>query len=169
MRNLLIAMALLVCVPLTSTTAQRVLQLEKYGSAKVKKYFIGDELHFRLKGEKNYWYRDVIEDILADDGIIIFSKRAVKVDEIDAIRSYRVARIVQPIARNLLIFGTTWGLYAAAIAWPLGWSVGLLDIVVVTTSWATGLLARRIFRYRTFRLGKKRRLRLLSLDWHGAP
>ena len=160
---------LLFCgLSLHSVLAQKVLQLEKYGKAKVKKHFIGEELTFRLKDDKNYWYKDVIQDILVEEGIIIFSNRAVKLDEIDAIRSFKVARFGQSMSRNLFIFGASWTIFSL-IGLPIGWNVGIGDAILVVADTIAAFLVRNLFRYRTFRVGKKRRLRLLDLNWQGRP
>ncbi|MEM9919474.1 MAG: hypothetical protein AAF990_15330 [Bacteroidota bacterium] len=168
MRTLSLLLILMVFLP-SNAQAQKVLQMEKFGKAKVTKYFIGDELTFRLKGEKDYWYQEVIQDILADDGLILFTNRAVKVSDIDAIRSYRIARFTRPFSRNLYLFATSWTVFSLLAIPTLGWEIGLADGIIVGTSLLSGYLIRRLFRYRTYRMGKKRQLRLLNLDWNDRP
>jgi len=143
--------------------AQKILQLEKIGSLKVKKYYVGDVLTFQLKGEGKTWFTEAIEDIYQEKGLVLFAHRVVNVEDITAIRSFRVQRWSRPLARNLSLFGVSWGvlsLLSPLAGVPLTWAAA----IVPAASFAVAGIIRVFFRYRTYKIGKKRRMRLLDMD-----
>jgi len=142
---------LFLCFSNNHLDAQKILQLEKTNSLKVKKYYIGDVLTFQLKEEGKTWFTEAIEDIL------------VKVEDITAIRSFRVQRWSKPLAKSLNLFGLSWGvlsLLSPLAGTPLTWAA----LVVPLASFAVSGIVRVLFRYRTYKIGKKRRMRLLNMD-----
>ncbi|MFK7809722.1 MAG: hypothetical protein AB8F74_18090 [Saprospiraceae bacterium] len=146
-----------------SATAQKFIQMEKYGSAKVKKYYIGDELTYKLKEFPDTWTTSVIEDIVMEENLVIFSNRTVNLKELISIRSFEPARWSAPIAKNLYRFGLSWGvlsLLAPLAGTPLTWAAAIVPAV----AFVTGFLLKKIFRHRTYKLGKKRWLRMLNMN-----
>lgn len=151
----------ILCSTLT-TSAQKVLQMEKRGKIKTTKFQLGEELIFRLKGSKE-WYTDIMIDIKVEEKIIVFSERFVKVSDITTLKKYRRgARIAEG---SLYSFGASW----------LGFSLlGTLDGVplndlawkVPTASAGLGFLIGRIFRVKKYRIGKRRKLRVLDLSFN---
>ena len=74
-------------VPLS---AQKLLQIEKFGKAKTEKIFIGQTITYELKDAKEYgWYTGVVEDFLIDDELIVFKDRFIKIDNISAMKYER--------------------------------------------------------------------------------
>jgi len=147
----------------TQITAQKILQLEKIGSLKVKKYYIGDVLTFQLKEAGDTWFREAIEDIYQEKGLVLFAHRLVNVEDITAIRSFRVQRWSRPLVKNLNLFGVSWGvlsLLSPLAGVPLTWAAA----IVPAASFAVAGIVRVLFRYRTYKVGKKRRMRLLDMD-----
>ena len=70
--------------------AQKLLQIEKVGTLKTQRYYIGDEVVFQLKGEtENYWYKEKIRDVLVDSKSVLFANRVIKIDDISKIRSFK--------------------------------------------------------------------------------
>ena len=156
---LVLAFFLLAALPLH---AQKVLQMEKRGKVKTKKFYLGEEIIFRLKGSKA-WYNDIMIDIKVEENIIVFSERFVKVSDITMIKKYR--RGAKIAEGSLYSFGLSW----------LGFSLlGTLDGVplndlawkVPTSSVGLGFLIRRIFNVKKYRIGKKRKLRVLDLSFN---
>ncbi len=155
--------SLLLCFTSNHVEAQKVLQLEKINSLKIKKYYLGDVLTFQLKEEGDIWLTEAIEDIYQEKGLVLFANRVVNVDDITAIRSFRVQRWSRPLAKNLSLFGVTWGvlsLLSPLAGVPLTWAAA----IVPTASFAVAGIVRILFRYRTYKIGKKRRMRLLDMD-----
>jgi len=57
------------------------LQIEKVGTLKTQRFYIGDKVVFQLVGEtENYWYRENIEDILVDAKSVLFTNRVIKIE-----------------------------------------------------------------------------------------
>ena len=144
------------------SSAQKVLQMEKRGKIKTTKFYLGEELIFRLKGSKE-WYTDIMVDIKVEEKIIVFSERFVKVSDITTIKEYRRgARIAEG---SLYSFGASW----------LGFSLlGTLDGVplndlawkVPASSVGLGFLIRKLFYVKKYRIGKKRKLRVLDISFN---
>ncbi|HHS95178.1 MAG TPA: hypothetical protein ENJ45_01205 [Phaeodactylibacter sp.] len=140
--------------------AQKFLQMEKYGSPKVKKFYIGDELTYKIKDYPDDWTTATIEDLLIEDNIIVFSNRTVRLEDIIAIRKDR--RLPLAVANSLYTFGLTWGVLSlldGLTGNPLKWSAA----TVPATAFTIGFLAKRIFKHRNYRMGKRRWLRMLEV------
>lgn len=141
--------------------AQKFFQMEKIGSLKVKKYYVGDQLTFQIKEYPNVWLTESIEDIYQEENMILFSDRAVKLDEIVKIR--RKKKWSKGIGNNLYRFGIAWAgfsLLGTLGGVPLTWAAA----IVPASSFVAGFLIKNLFKHRTYRIGKKRRLRILDLD-----
>lgn len=152
--------------------AQKVLQMEKFGKVKTTKFYIGDEITFTLQDDSKYWYKGVIQDILVEEGLVLMRNQAVKVNEISAIRSFHPSRWSRPISSNLFVFAASWTLFKiATLPFNSGsvfdTKIGVADGVIVGSAVVLGFLIRKIFKYRTYKIGKKRRLRLLDLNFFG--
>ena len=73
----------LLCLVLFSAfalSAQKVLQVEKFGDPESQKIQIGAILDYRLKGEEVF-REGYIEDIRVEDSLIVFGERYVKVNK----------------------------------------------------------------------------------------
>ncbi len=152
----------------TPLIGQKFVQIEKYGSAKVKKYYIGDQLTFRIKAFGKAWLTETIEDIYLADNMILFNNRIVKLQDITAIRSYKRSQWSGPLAKKLYVFGLAWGgfsLLGTLAGVPLTWTAA----IVPGTAFATGFLLQKIFKHKTYKLGKRRWLRILNMDQSLGP
>ena len=163
MRPLLFFFLLLFLFP--AAQAQRILQIERYGRPKTTKIFIGEEISYRLKGNE-FWHTAVIEDLLVDNNLLVLDDRYVKMEEIESLRYYR--SWPRPISRSLFWFGAAWSSFAAIgtltdndPSTHYRWS----DAVVTASSWLLALVIPRIFRHRTITFGKRKRLRILDLNF----
>ena len=65
MTKRLLFIPLFIFAGLLGTHAQKILQIEKYGSPKTQKIFIGEEITFMLKGD-NEWKRKNYNDNVND-------------------------------------------------------------------------------------------------------
>ncbi len=150
--------------------AQKVLQIEKYGSAKTKKIYIGQEINYKLKNDED-WYKGVIEDFDIEKNWIVMRDRYVSVDSIEAFR--RPKSWSKGIGTSLYTFGAGWSGYALLGTLTDGdpkthylWS----DAIVTGVSWLTGWIIPKIFKNKIIKFGGKRRLRLLDITFQkGAP
>ena len=83
---LLCSLCFLLCFT-SNSFGQKVLQMEKRGKAKTKKFYIGDELTYQLEGDKE-WYTEVIQDILVEQNSILFPSRIISIDQIRKIKTF---------------------------------------------------------------------------------
>lgn len=150
--------------------AQKVLQIEKYGSAKTRKIFIGQSITYKLKND-DIWYEGTLGDLDVEKNLIVFSDRYVPVDSIEAFR--RPKAWARGVRSSLYTFGASWSAYALVGTLTDNnpkthylWS----DAIVTGASWLTGWIIPKIFKNKIIKFGKKRRLRLLDLTFKkGAP
>ena len=143
--------------------AQLYLQMERYGKAEVTKFSPGAELTFRLKGEKE-WQTAVLDRILPEENKILLGIHYIDPSRIDALRSFHPQRWSKPIGNNLAIFGASWTGFSLG-AWIVDkndpYSAG--DAIVTATAVGTGFLLKALFHHRTYKMGERRRLRIVDL------
>lgn len=146
-------------------SAQVVLQIERAGSAKTKKIFIGERIEYKLKGGEE-WEDGVIERLIEKDDIIVFADRFIKMEDIEAIRYFRPwTRFVKT---TFFWFGVAWSGFAAIGTAVDGnddtqyrWS----DAIITATSLGISLIIPKIFKYKVYRFGKRKRLRILDISF----
>ena len=78
---------LILLIPFLQLSAQKVLQLEKSGSPKVDKFFIGQEFTFSLKEDPKYYFTETIQDIKVEEGLVLFSYRVVRMEDFASIKN----------------------------------------------------------------------------------
>lgn len=163
----LITLSLLLLITAAPASAQKILQMEKYGSYKTKRYYIGDEITFMLKGEKGNWRNDVITDLNLEQNLVYFSNGVVKLDEIIALRPNYLKETAWAWSSKLYWFGTGWAFWSVAaifIGQPLTWSVA----IVSGSAFATGWIIGQIIKCKKYKIKNKRRLRILDLTMYPA-
>ncbi|MCB0641218.1 MAG: hypothetical protein KDC44_06240 [Phaeodactylibacter sp.] len=144
-------------------SAQLLLQLETVGKVKTKKFQIGETLTYRLQGS-DQWEEGTIENLIYGDNLVVFNNRYTPVDQIVALRSFQPQSWSKPLSYSLYSFGAAWSLFSAGAAIvdkndPYSWG----DLAVTGTSMALGLAIQQLFKKRDYRIGKRRRLRILDL------
>lgn len=145
-------------------TAQKFLQIEKAGSFKVERFYIGDEITFQIQDEKKLWRSEVIKDLILDEDILVFNKGMIKMKDIYKIRTFDGEAGAKKVAYSLYSFGAGWVLFSlvdVVFGGTLTWGVA----IVSGTAFATGWLVRKIFSTRTYKMGNKRRLRILDITF----
>jgi len=154
---------LLLFLSLTAHSAfgQKMLLLERANRAQTTKYYVGEELRFRLAGEENYWYQRTITDILPETNTLMLDNFAVKLPEIQSIKVRRkpIWRIIGGAAFSLggtLALATTIGRF--------GYQDKDIDAVklysLAVVSFGSGWLLNTP---RKLRLGKKHRFRIVEV------
>lgn len=149
--------------------AQKVLQIEKYGSPKTEKIQIGSVIDYRLTGEEAF-REGYIEDIRVEDSLIVFGDRYVNVHDIAELRFPRSWG--KTVGTSLMIFGGSWSGFAL-----LGYatdgnpetSYSGRDAAVTVVAAGLGYALAKLVRYRKVRIGKRYRLRLLDLRFSIDP
>ena len=150
--------------------AQKVLQLEKYGSAKTQKIYIGQVLTYRL-AEDDHFTTAYLEDIKVEDGLLQMGEYYVKVDDIVELRYER--RLARAAGSSLFIFGVGWSGFAffgTTFDGDPDTQYNLQDATITATALGLSYLIPKLFKYKHIKIGKRKRLRLLDLrfkkeDW----
>lgn len=147
-----------------SVCAQKVLILEKRGTTKTKRFYEGDEITYRIKGEK-VWETSTIVEMIPKENILVLDRIYVKVDEIEALLKVKNQRVANGLSTQLYVFGTAWAAYTAIDDLVVSkrktdWEAAAY---VSGTSFVLGTLLRLLPKTKTLKIGKKRRLRLLDL------
>ncbi len=160
-----ITFLLLALFALQPLTAQKILQVETYGKAKTKKIFIGEEIDYQLK-ETDIWHNAVIEDLRVDRNLIVLGDRYVPLEEITAFRTPH--NWSRPVGKQLMFFGITWSGYALIGKWTDGRSETHYDwgdAIVTGSAGLIGFLLPKIFKYKTTKFGKRKRLRMIDITF----
>lgn len=154
------------CLPIICN-AQKVLQLEKIGSAKTTKFVAGNAIVYQMEGD-DIWYEATIEEIRADAGFIMLNDRLVDVTKIVALKSFKNRKLSYSASRKLYTFAGSWVFFGIADRLIFNKSpdrAGIpLIVIPAVSALAIGYTIRKIFDHRIYKMGKKYRLRLLDLD-----
>lgn len=149
--------------------SQKFLQIEKLHSPKTRKFSVGTEITFQLKGGQ--WYTRVLEDINFDKQYMLFSNGHIKVEDITAVKTFKHRKWSRGMSNQLLMFAPIWGTYRGIDTLAFGGDkFGTGDYVIMGSAIGVGLLLRVIFKSRTFnfqkngKASKRWRLRVLDLD-----
>ena len=146
-------------------TAQKVLQIEKFGSAKTEKLPIGTTITYKLYEQESY-LTGTIRDINIEQGLLEMSDRYVKVEDIEALRFDRSS--AKGLSTGLFWMGIGWS------GWALigtatddnpdtnyRWSDAIVTATAVAGSWAIS----RLMRHKVLKMNKRYNLRLLDLPF----
>lgn len=158
---------LLFCLFLFSASpyAQKMLLIERANRVKTTKLFVGDELHFRLAGDEDYWYKRTITDILPESNLLLLDNFPVKLDSIVAIKVHR-----RPIWRILGATAITFGA-SLAVATTAGAIYKDKDVQygkLYAASAGSAGVGFLLNKKRKLQLGKKHRLRIIEINF-GPP
>ncbi|NRA48803.1 MAG: hypothetical protein HRU12_06695 [Phaeodactylibacter sp.] len=150
-------------------SAQKVLQIEKYGDPKTEKIHIGTIIDYRLEGEESF-REGYIEDFRVEDSLIVMGDRYVNIHDIAELRFRRTWG--RAIGTSLMIFGGSWSGFALlgyALDNDPSTSYSGTDAAISVVSAGLGYALARLIRYRKVRMGKRYRLRLLDLRFTVDP
>jgi len=143
------------------------LQIEKVGTLKTQRFYIGDEVVFQLVGEtEGYWYREKIEDILVDAKSVLFTHRLIKIGDIAKIRTFKNRGWSKGLSNNAFVAAggfVGFSLIASALT---EFMLSPASAIIPGAAVVGGLIIRLIFRRKTHRMGKRKRLRVLDLNFY---
>ena len=145
--------------------SQKVLQIEKYGKAKTKKIYLGEQLTFQLKGSKD-WYSEILVDLKTEEQILVFTNRYVKVGDIVALKTFKTAGMAKNLQYSLYSFAVSWAFYSLGARLFFDEPLTEAAAVVPATSIALGWSIRKLFSYKKIRIGKRKRLRALDIGFN---
>lgn len=143
--------------------AQKVMQIERYGSPQTEKILIGTTIEYQLEDE-DFFRTGYIEDFRVADNLVVMGDYYLHVDEIKALRFNR--GWAKAGGAGLMVFGAAWSGFAL-----IGYATDEdpdtnyrpLDAVVSLTSIGLGYGLSKLFRYKVVRFNNRRWLRLLDL------
>jgi len=149
--------------------AQKILILEKTRSSKTTKFYIGQEITYRLGSDK-IWRRGTILELHYENQAVQFSNaNDVQLSQIDALRFYQIQQTGKAISNSIWTFGGGWGLFSIGDEIATGENDWSLTGHVALTSAALGGVIWLATRKRTKRLGKRHRLRITDLTINRQP
>lgn len=144
--------------------AQKMLLIERYGKANPKKIYVGETIRYKLEDD-DQWYIGVMQDIILEQNLIVLGDRYVAIDKIVKIRYTR--NWAKRIGPMFFWFGSGWSVFAAIGTATDGdsstnyrWS----DAIVTGASWLVAWTIPKIFKYKTYTLGKRRKLRPIDIS-----
>ena len=150
---------------LTSVQSQKILQIEKVNSLKSIRYFVGDEITYKLKSDPDYWYTEIISDVIPQDSIVILQIGYVHLKEIAEIKVTDARKWSVLIGNKLVQFGLSWGFWSVVggtfSSTPIGWAA----LTVPLVSAGVGSIIKFLFKSKRHKIGKRKRLRLLDLSF----
>ena len=148
-----------------NAAAQKVLQIEKYGSPVSKKIYVGEEITYRLQGDE-IWHTGYINDLLIERDVIALDDRYINMKEIEAFRYQR--GWTTPVSISLVTFGAAWSGFAligTATDGDPTTSYRASDAVVSAVSIGLGLAVGTLLKTKVIKFGNRRRLRMLDLSF----
>lgn len=162
-RSLINSVILALCCISQPIRAQKAIQLEKRGSFKTEKYFVGETLIYKLKADKKVWLQEYINDVSMDEGIIFFENRTVHLDSIYAIQIRNARQGVKTIAGALTGFSYVWNFWTL-VSFAYGEPLRLGTSIVGVGSFLVGQGLRLAF-FKTHKIKGRKRLRLIDLTF----
>lgn len=141
--------------------AQKFIQLEKTNRAKVEKFYAGQELTFRLKGDAD-WYTEKITDVQMDSQRVAFELLRARVSDFDAIR-LEYPGILRNSGRAFMVFGAAWGGYSLIGAAFDDYQLTAGTAIVTGTGLLSGFILHQIFKNRDVKLNERKRLRAIEV------
>lgn len=144
-------------------SAQKMIRMDNTFNSKTKKYYVGEELTFKIEGEKE-WITEEIVDILADENVIRFENRLISPDNITAIKSFAGDRPTKILSVSLYSFGASWLFWSLAgilAGTPITWLAPIVSGSAALIGWVTRLL----FKTKVYHIGRRRVLRLIDITF----
>lgn len=165
----------LLCIVLVvfsiNSFGQKILLLEKAGTSKTQKIYIGETLTFKLLNDDAGWYERIIFDISLESKLINFEGVTIHIDSIEKIRFDKRPFVPSLLGTTLQAGGANVILYELTNSRvinpkrpvdPNTLYAGLVNIGV-------GTLLRKLFRHKKFTLSARKRLRLIDLTFPPPP
>ncbi len=160
----LICLTLLLFFVSNHLNAQKILQIEKVGSHKHIRFYPGNEVTFKLKNAKG-WFTRRIEDMDAEQNLVLFEEQGfVNINDIVAIQKTGAKRKWKAIGNSLYVFGLNWGFWSLA-GTLIGDELTWLAAIVPASAFALGSVIKWLGKGKVWKMGKRRRLRVLDLGF----
>lgn len=144
--------------------AQKILQIEKVGSHKLVRFYPGNEVTFKLNNAPG-WFTRRINDINAEQNLILFEKEGfININDITHIQKTAAKAKWKGVGNSLYVFGLNWGFWSLG-GTLLGDELTWLAAIVPATAFALGTVIKWLGKGKVWKMGKRRRLRVLDLGF----
>lgn len=141
--------------------AQKFIQLEKTNRARVEKFYAGQELTFRLKGDPE-WHTEKVTDVQMDSQRVAFELTRARISDFDAIR-LEYPGILRNTGPALMIFGASWGGFSLIGAAFDDYKLTAGTAIVTGTGLLSGYILYQVFKNRNVKLNDRKRLRAVEI------
>ena len=154
---------LLFCLP--SGMTQKLLLIERRGSPVTQRIEMYEELTFQLKDDHVGWYTRTIYDMDVNGQLILLGNAWVAIGDIDRIKLKRQRTLVNILGGALqaggisMFFGDVW----YTLAGNPEFSQGGMEFGLINFAVGTGV--RKLFAPIKYKIGNKRRLRVVDLTF----
>lgn len=147
--------------------SQKFLQLEKTGTLKTTRYYIGDDITFQLVNDDKGWYTRNIQDIDVDNNRLVFINSVLPIDSIGAIQ-LDGSSFGKAIGGALQYGGPGIALTSLSLSVANSRPVDWTAIGSAAICSGVGTAIRAASKKKKFKVGKNKRLRVLDLNF-GPP
>lgn len=157
-----LSLLIAILISISQVDAQVRLQMDKFGKRKSLDFYEGDEITVKLKGEDVYQTLQ-IKKLYPEANMIVTQLGPVDLADIIRVRTFDNKKTGKYFFYMLSVFGASWGGYSLlaflVYAEPLTWGV----LFVVGISFLLGWFLKWIFRRKTYKIGKRRKLRIIDM------
>ncbi|OAV43529.1 hypothetical protein [Lewinella sp. 4G2] len=159
--RLLLALTLVLFL-CTCGSAQKVMLLEKVGKAGTERVYEGETLRFKMQGD-NFWQEGRIEEMRPDIQALVINDRFILLENIHSL--HRGSTFGKAAGLSLMTFGVVWttiGLLGYNTDGDPDSQISGGQLAVGAGSFATGYILNRFLGQKKFKLGRKKRLRIID-------
>jgi len=158
----------IVCVlSATSAFAQKFIQLEKTNRARTTKFYVGQEITYRLKTDTE-WHIATITDAQMGAQVVALDRTTMPVSDIAAIRLQHPG-LLRNAGPALMIFGASWAGFSLIGAAFDNYKLTAGTAIVSGTGLASGFILHQIFKNKNIKLNDRRRLRAVEIPVLSQP
>ena len=143
--------------------SQILLQLEKYKVDKPQKFYIGQEITFKMRDYPDEWRKEKIERLLYDEQLIVTDMGLVPLGDISHFRTYNMK--VYYAAAAMQSFAAVYMVYGGIAMLATDFRFTGVQLILGGGAYVGGWLLKKLFYKNTYALGDKHRLRILDISW----
>ncbi len=141
--------------------SQKMLLLEKAEKVRPTKFYVGDELTYKLSDAQPTYFTDEITAIFPEENALVLGIQKVKIEDIAALKFRR--HFLNGLGKQFVLFGVQLGFYS---------TVGLLFykdksakkvLAIGGATVVSSVLVLKIFKNKKVKMGKKYRLRTIEV------
>ena len=143
--------------------AQILLQLERYKVDKPQKFYIGQEITFKMRDYPDEWRKEKIERLLYEEQLIVTDMGLVPLADVSHFRTYN--KKVYYAAAAMQSFAAVYLVYGGIAMLATDFRFTGVQLIMGGGAYIGGWLLKKLFYKNTYSLGDKHRLRILDITW----